>query len=89
MAKENIISSHGRPLHIFVMYALSAVTGNAFPQLLTSLSMAKERYYQSLHVLTMYLLTIYILSPVADNTFPSRLTSLSKQRKSIISHRAS
>ncbi len=29
------------------MYALSAVTGDAFPQLLTSLSMAKERYYQS------------------------------------------
>ena len=29
------------------MYALSAATGNAFPQLLTSLSMAKERYYQS------------------------------------------
>ena len=29
------------------MYALSAATGNAFPQLLASLSMAKERYYQS------------------------------------------
>ena len=32
-------------------YALSAVTGNAFPQLLTSLSMAKERYCQSPRVL--------------------------------------
>ncbi len=33
-------------------YALSAMTGDAFPQLLTSLSMAKERYCQSPRVLT-------------------------------------
>ena len=46
------LSATERPLHIFVMYTLSAVTGNAFPQLLTSLSMAKERYYQSPRVLT-------------------------------------
>ena len=34
------------------MQTLSAATGNAFPQLLTSLSMAKEKYYQPTGVLT-------------------------------------
>ncbi len=29
------------------------------------------------------------LSPVADHAFPSRLASLPKQRKSMVSHRAS
>ena len=32
---------------------------------------------------------MYALSPVADDAFPSRLASLPKQRKSMVSHRAS
>jgi hypothetical protein len=32
---------------------------------------------------------LHAKSPVADNAFPMRLASLPKQRKSIISHRAS
>ena len=43
--------SHRASYYLIVMYTLSAVTGNAFPPLLTSLSMAKERYYQSPRVL--------------------------------------
>ena len=33
-------------MYIYVMHTLSPVADNAFPQLLTSLSMAKEKYYQ-------------------------------------------
>jgi hypothetical protein len=39
--------SHRASYYFIAMYKLSAVTGDAFPQLLTSLSMAKERYYRS------------------------------------------
>ena len=33
-------------MYLYVMHTLSPVADNAFPQLLTSLSMAKEKYYQ-------------------------------------------
>ena len=38
-------------MHIIVMQTLSPAADDTFPQLLTSLSMAKEKYYQQPGVL--------------------------------------